>query len=251
MMTRFIRVRLGWLPLVAILGGCPTVPPEEDPVLIKLTELEQRLLRVERVVNNQSLLDLNSQVAQMRTEVNALRGDIETTQFNVDGLAERSREQFLDLDRRVQDVKKGAVAVPQTRINGDPTTVADPRAAYTQAFELLQERRYGEAQISFGRFIEQFPENALVDNAYYWLGETGYVSGDFEAAIASFNEVVTRFPDSQKVSDALLKIGFSQYEKKQFTAARKTLSKVVEAHEGTTAARLAQQRLDLMTQDGR
>ncbi len=247
--TRLTSPRLAWLPLVALLGGCPTVPPEEDPVLIKLTELEQRLVRMERVVNNQSLLDLNAQVSQMRTEVNALRGDIETTQFNLEGLAERGRTQYVDLDRRIEDLNKGAVIRPGG--NAEVVAQTDPRAAYQQAFELLQEQRYDEAQISFGNFIEQFPENALVDNAYYWLGETGYVSGDFDGAIDSFNEVVNRFPDSSKVSDAMLKIGFSQYEMKQFTAARKTLTKVVESYEGTTAARLATQRLEQMTKAGR
>lgn len=241
---------LAWLPLAAVLGGCPTVPPEEDPVLIKLTELESRLLRMERVVNNQSLLDLNAQVAQMRTEVNALRGDIETTQFNLDGLVERNRNQYVDLDTRIQDLQKGAVIAPGGTADAT-VAVTDPRAVYEQAFALLKDRRYDEAQIAFDRFIEQFPENSLVDNAYYWRGETGYVSGDFDSAIASFNEVVTRFPDSQKVSDAMLKIGFSQYEKKQFTAARKTLAKVVDNYADTTAARLAQQRLEQMTQAGR
>jgi tol-pal system protein YbgF len=245
-----IAKHLAWLPLAVMLGGCPTVPPEEDPVLIKLTELESRLLRMERVVNNQSLLDLNAQVAQMRTEVNALRGDIETTQFNMDGLAERNRNQYVDLDSRIQDLQKGAVIAPGGTADAT-TAVTDPRAVYEQAFALLKDRRYDEAQIAFDRFIEQFPENSLVDNAYYWRGETGYVSGDFDSAIASFNEVVTRFPDSQKVSDAMLKIGFSQYEKKQFTAARKTLAKVVDNYTDTTAARLAQQRLEQMTQAGR
>lgn len=248
-MNRFTLTR--WLaPATALaLAGCPTIPPEEDPVLIKLTEIEDRLVRVERVVNNQSLLDLNAQVAQLRTEVNSLRGDVETTQFNVDGLAERNREQYVDLDRRIEDLKKGAVIAPGG--GGDAVAAVDPRTAYQQAFELLQERRYDEAQIAFGRFIEQFPEHALADNAYYWLGETGYVSGDFDGAITSFNEVVTRFPESQKVSDALLKIGFSQFEKKQFTAARKTLDRVVDSYPDTTAARLARQRLDQMTQSGR
>ncbi|MEO1574625.1 MAG: tol-pal system protein YbgF [Pseudomonadota bacterium] len=249
-MTRLSFKAWACLPAALFLGGCPTVPPEEDPVLIKLTELEERLIRVERVVNNQSLLDLNAQVAQMRTEVNALRGDVETTQFNLDGLADRSRDQYVDLDGRIEELKKGAVIAPGGE-GVDVVASVDPRAAYQQAFELLQERRYDEAQIAFGRFIEQFPENTLVDNAYYWLGETGYVSGDFDAAINSFNEVVTRFPESQKVADAKLKIGFSQYEKKQFTAARKTLMDVVDTYADTTAARLAQQRLDQMTQSGR
>ena len=126
-MTR-LRLKLGAVVPVALLSfGCATVPPEEDPVLIKLTELEERLLRVERVVNNQSLLDLNAQVAQMRTEVNALRGDVETTQFNLDGLSERGREQYVDLDRRIEELKKGAVIAPSA--GGEAVAAVDPRAA--------------------------------------------------------------------------------------------------------------------------
>jgi tol-pal system protein YbgF len=249
MMSRSILLRLGWLPALLVLGGCPTVPPEEDPVLIKLTELEDRIVRMERVVNNQSLLELNAQVMGMRTEVNELRGSVETIQFNVDGMAERGREQYVDLDTRIQELQKGGVI--RAGGNADVVAATDPGAAYQQAFDLLQQRRYDEAQIEFGRFIEQFPENALVDNAYYWLGETGYVTGDFDGAIDSFNEVVNRFPDSPKVADAMLKIGFSQYSKKQYTAARKTLTKVVDSYADTTAARLASQRLEQMSKDGR
>lgn len=248
--TRSIAGRWVLLPLAVALGGCPTVPPEEDPVLIKLTELEDRLVRVERVVNNESLMDLNSQVAQMRTEVNALRGDIETTTFNVEGLVERSRDQYVNLDTRLLELEKRGVITPATG-SGGVAVAADPRESYQQAFELLQARRYAEAQLAFKNFLEQFPDNALADNAYYWLGETGYVSGDFDAAIKAFNEVVEKFPESSKVSDALLKVGFSQYEKREFTAARKTLSRVQKQYADTTAARLATQRLEQMTREGR
>lgn len=242
--------RWALLPLVAVLGGCPTVPPEEDPVLIKLTELENRLVRVERVVNNDSLMDLNSELIQIRNEVNALRGQVETAAFNLEGLANRSREQYVDLDTRIQELaKRGVIAAGGS--GGGAVIAADPTEAYQQAFELLQARRYGEAQIAFRNFIQEFPDNSLADNAYYWLGETGYVSGDFDAAITAFNEVVEKYPDSLKVSDALLKIGFSQYEKRQFTAARKTLTRVRDQYPDSTAARLAAQRLEQMASEGR
>ena len=45
----------------------------------------------------------------MRTEVNELRGSVETIQFNVDGMAQRSREQYVDLDSRIQELQKGSV----------------------------------------------------------------------------------------------------------------------------------------------
>ena len=46
-----------------VFGGCALTPPAEDPVLIKLTELERRMQNIERVVQNQSLVNLTQQVS--------------------------------------------------------------------------------------------------------------------------------------------------------------------------------------------
>ncbi|MEA2949298.1 MAG: hypothetical protein QOI40_4628, partial [Alphaproteobacteria bacterium] len=35
------------------MAGCATTPPEEDPVHIKLNDIDTRLARIERVVSNQ------------------------------------------------------------------------------------------------------------------------------------------------------------------------------------------------------
>lgn len=237
------------VPLAMLVAGCPTVPPEEDPVLIKLTELEDRLQRVERVVNNDSLLDLNSQVTQMRAEVNELRGSVETNRFDLDGAMDRNREQYIDLDGRIEALQRSGVIGAGG--SGIAAVGDDPRAVYEQAFDLLKARRYPEAQAGFQDFLTRFPDNALVDNAYYWLGETSYVSGDFEGAVTHFNNVVENFPTSGKVDDALLKIGFSQYEQSEFKDARTTLERVVAEFPDTTSSRLATQRLEQMTGEGR
>jgi peptidoglycan-associated lipoprotein len=44
------------------LAGCASTPPDQDPVQIKLNDLDTRLARIERVVANQSLLDLSNQI---------------------------------------------------------------------------------------------------------------------------------------------------------------------------------------------
>ena len=35
------------------LAACTTTPPAQDPVLLRLTDMEARLIRIERVVDNQ------------------------------------------------------------------------------------------------------------------------------------------------------------------------------------------------------
>ena len=47
------------------LAGCAT-SPEEDPVQIKLNDLETRLARIERVVSNNSLLEISNQMGNLR-----------------------------------------------------------------------------------------------------------------------------------------------------------------------------------------
>src|SRR4051812_37172984 len=48
--------------VAAVLAGCASTPPEEDPVQIKLNDLEARTGRIERVVSNQSLVQLAQNV---------------------------------------------------------------------------------------------------------------------------------------------------------------------------------------------
>jgi len=91
-----------------------------------------------------------------------------------------------------------------------------------------------------------YPDSSLADNAQYWLGEAYYVNKSFPEAQASFQRVVDRYPQSRKRPDALLKIGFCQYEAKQWDLAKKHAEPGRYAVSDTPAGHLAQQRLDKM-----
>ena len=72
--------RLGALALgVLTLGGC-AVSPEEDPVYIRLNDLDARVQRIERVLTNQSLLQLAQRIDALQGEVRNLRGEVELLQ---------------------------------------------------------------------------------------------------------------------------------------------------------------------------
>ena len=117
------------------------------------------------------------------------------------------------------------------------------RNAYDAAFNLLKNGRYKEAAEAFRKFVEKYPDGPYADNAQYWLGESRYVTRDFEAALAAFRGVTEQFPDSAKVPDARLKIGYTLYELQQLDEARSALQKVIEQHPGSAVARLAEERL--------
>ena len=58
------------------------------------------------------------------------------------------------------------------------------------------------------------------------------------------------YPDSPKASDSLLKMGYIYYEQKDWAASRQALETVVSDYPGTTATRLAHDRLLRMTKEG-
>ncbi len=70
-------------------------------------------------------------------------------------------------------------------------------------------------------------------------------------ALKAFQVVLDRYPDSRKLPDALLKIGFCNYELQRWDGARAALGTVADQYPETTAARLANQRLERMQGEGR
>ena len=60
---------------------------------------------------------------------------------------------------------------------------AEVQAAYDEAFQALKELRYADAAESFQSFMDQYPNSDLADNAQYWLGESYYVTRNYEIAL--------------------------------------------------------------------
>ena len=137
-------------------------------------------------------------------------------------------------------------AQPVAKAAAPVAAPADPAAegsTYNDAFAALKDGRYAESAKRFQTFIDQYPSSELTGNAYYWLGESYYVTQNYKVALDAFDTLLQRYPNSQKAPDALLKVGYSQYELKQWEQAEATLNDVVQKYPDTTVARLAQGRL--------
>ena len=260
-----VRGRYFLAPVMAVaLAGCSTTPTAEDPIYLKLTDLEARLIRIERVIDNQSLIELSTEVDQLRTESQMLRGEIETLRFESDNGANRQRQLYLDVDGRLQSLEVAqaqaadpppvaiadlATEDPVPFVSRPPVLAGSDQDNYQLAFDLLKNGRYVESAEAFDQFLAVFPSSPLADNAQYWLAETYYVQRQFTTALPTFQLVVDQYPDSTKLPDALLKIGFCNYELQQWNAARDALSRVAREFPDTTAARLATQRLERLVQE--
>jgi tol-pal system protein YbgF len=248
-----------WLPLpLAIatlaLAACESTPSQPDPTLVKLNDVDERLGRVERVVNNQSLLQLSQRIDGLEAQLRQMRGELEELQNSNDMLRKQQRDLYADLDRRLSAVQAGAKsAAPDGAAGGTAggagaDSGAD-QAAYTRAFDALKSTDYAGAITRFRDFLHSYPQSQLAGNAQYWLGEAYYVTHDYDNAAAAFRAVGEQYPQSAKVPDALLKLGLTQIDQKRLVDARTTLKQVVQRFPGTDAAKLAASRLQSIPPD--
>jgi tol-pal system protein YbgF len=246
------------------LSGCASTPPEEDPVQIKLKDLDTRLARIERVMANQSLLELSNQLEALRTDVRAVHNDVDQMSNALEASRKQQRDLYADLEQRLRTLESrgggsgagggsaataasaGATAAASASSVQDANPTGEDKASYQSAFNLLKDGQYDRAIGAFQKFMATYPDSSLADNAQYWLGEAFYVNKAYPEALSAFQRVVDKYPQSRKLPDALLKIGYCRYEMKQLDSAREVLTQVATRYADTPAGRLAQQRLEKM-----
>jgi tol-pal system protein YbgF len=260
---------LALIALAAALGsGCATTP-EEDPVQIKLNELDARVAKLEHIIANKSLVELAQNQEAAQAEVRELRGQIDQMEHDNAALRKQQHDLYADLDSRVKALSTaqggagtaasgvaaggggapGAVgnAAPGAGAAAGAAGGAEPssteQAVYNQSFDALKAGSYSIAITGFKDFLGNYPQSPLAENAQYWLGEAYYVNHDYDSAAEAFRAALKKWPDGRKAADALLKLGFTQFEQKQFAAARSTLTAVSQKYPGTDNARLATEKL--------
>jgi len=240
-------------------GACVSGPPEPDPVLLKLDELDSRLGRVESVLNNQSLLDLQSDNDNLSGQLRDLRNQLDNLSFKQETALNSQKNQYLDLDKRLQTMESRPVRQVVVSNSASSSTQAgsvvltgatgSERDVYQAAFDLLKGGKYSDAALGFESYIQQYPNGQLADNAHYWLGESNYITRKFDKALQSFAIVTQSYPQSRKIADAWLKLGYTYYEMKDTAKAKDALQKTLNAFPDSSAALLAKQRLDRIVKE--
>jgi tol-pal system protein YbgF len=222
--------------------------------MIKLNDIDRRLAAVERVLANGSLVELTVQSDELQRQSADLQGRVETLEHDNESTSSRQRDLYVDLDERLQaleeSVTMAGAASTNTGAGELPVPGGSDRDNYQAALEMIKEQHYDDAEVAFKQFLVSFPESQMADNAQYWLAESYYVTNRFDQALTAFTVVVNNHPRSRKVPDALLKMGFCSYELKRWDDARTSLARVQADFADTTAARLAEQRLQRMTEEG-
>ena len=214
-----------------------------------------RLSKVEEDARNQPVLALVSEIEKLREEIRNLRGQVEVLGNNIDGVAKRQRDMYVDLDLRLRRFEQpGAAAGTAPTAGATPggelakavagaPVAADEGEAYEQAQSQRRVGNYQGAITAFQSFIAKYPKSTLAPRAQYWIGDSYFNLRDFRNAIASQQKLLAGYPDSSSVPDALLNLASSQLESGDSAAARKTMDGLIAKYPSSEAAEKARRRV--------
>lgn len=214
----------------------------------------------------QQNVDLLNRISQLEADVKDLRSLVEQLQHDNQQAADRAKAQYMDIDSRLSHLEgSGQASTPAATpasapaaTSARPPPVAAPpppsanggdEAAYKAAFDAMRGEHYADSASQFNAFVQQYPDSPLVPNAWYWMGESYYVTQNYQFALKAFQTLVDRYPGSAKAVGALLKIGYCQDGLRQREAARATLRQVIAKYPGSDEANQAQGRLRAMAME--
>jgi tol-pal system protein YbgF len=227
-------------------------------------------------VSGGSTANMQVQIDELREQMRAMNGKIEEAQHRAAKAESELQALSKDLDFRLQALEHaqpatggvaggpvvnmgGAVAAPAattaTPTPANTASAATPSEApasapaavgpefasakehYNYAFALMNKARYAEAGDAFASFVKKYPDDALVGNVYYWLGETWYVRGDFVKSADSFRQGFEAMPQGNKAPDNLLKLAMSLGQMKQQKQACVVLTQLLKKFPGPEIVR--------------
>ena len=256
------------LVLAAAFAAATPASAQRQSLGDRVTALELKAAQQAQAGSQASVEQLN-RINQLQSEVTSLRGLVEQLTNEIEQLKQRGRDQYVDIDTRLQRLEGGGAPPPAASATRPPPDTAtdqatepaavtgpdvlpsatrtgnpaDEAAAYGAAFDSLKAGDYVASARGFHAFLENYPNATLAPNAWYWLGESYYVTQNYTLAQQQFQTLLDRYPTHDKAAGALLKVGLSQYGLKQMDDAEWTLSQVSQRYTGSDAALNADDRM--------
>ena len=211
----------------------------------KVQATEQKLAEETRRASEESaqlqrnLIDLQSQLDVIRTELAKMRGQEEQMARDVAELQRQQKDAVANVDERLRKFEPSRTTIDGLEFVADPSEKRD----YDAAMATFRKGDFSAAQVVFVDFLNRYPKTGFRPSALFWLGNAQYATKDYKNALASFRALVAMGADHMRVPEALLAIANCQLELKDNKGARKTLDDLIANHPSSEAAQAAKDRL--------
>ncbi len=212
--------RLALISLVLfVTAGFQAIAEEATP------DIERRVADLERLLQNQGLLDLWEQLHALQSELAKLRGQLEVNNHEIKQLKEKQRKLYNDLDSRLQTLSKQANEIKSQggpslgeNSSNQASSIAGREGESLTIESVKQPAETGEA-------IESLPESGAAETGRQDTVEiqSAYQSAfrllkqaEYDQAITAFSLFLQEYPNSQYADNARYWMGEAYFVTRRF-----------------------------------
>ncbi|MEQ9569987.1 MAG: tetratricopeptide repeat protein, partial [Longimicrobiales bacterium] len=242
MTIRFPAGRAAVLLAALVSTGCATKGDLRDLQMeLRAMAAQNDSLMTELRRQNRSTQDTIRRTSNQLFEI---RGDVATRLGGIEDSLDRLAELVGQNQRTMASIRDQLEAGGRRGAGGggfdDPmgggTSPSDAVDLYNAAVGSYQQGSYSAARFGFEEFIDTFPADSLVPNAWFYLAEALVQLQEPDEAIDAYQQVIQNWPNSDSVPQARVGLGLTYLEQGDTTEARIQFETVVNTWPGTDAA---------------
>lgn len=204
-------------------------------VFDRIVALEKKndALQKELRATTTRLSNMWNRLEELEQNTRGIAGDIDSVSARYDETYPMLQERVAKLEGELSIIKTNLQMGDKGRTSSSPQVSQDLEKGtadelYKGGLKAFQERNYSGAISKFESLIRQYPKASLVDNAYFWLGESYYQSQDYKKSILQYEKVIKDYPKSNKASASYLKQGMAFARLNNYQVARIRLNDVID-----------------------
>ena len=189
--------------MTASLTGCSSARKKEEADAAEKTSLQSQLAELRLNLNS-----VQGRMEGLETKVSSLNDKEDATRASVDGVMSQQRPKATPV------IAHPSSAMGTDVDNSESITPAssDPEAgfvndaavsAFRQGKVLFQSGKYPEAVLLFSSFLEKYADHTLAGSAQFYIGESYFREKEYQLAVQEFQRVLTSYDRSSNVPDTL------------------------------------------------
>lgn len=240
--------------IFSLLSGTFVVTEAQAQSRPKLADVNNRLLRVEKVLD-QSLLNMLQQIESLKQEIRGLNGEIESQAFQIENLKKRNRDLYADTDGRISELEEKILILMELQPAEDELLEDDSSSGAgveddidttasgggSSVYVPSDESRNTRLDVTQGNAVSlraSADEKAAYATAYDLV-----VAKKFDLAVRAFEQFLDKYPSGALADNAWYWQGEALYAKRQFPEAISNFKVVTDSF--PTSRKVADARLKI------
>ena len=246
--VRFKSQSVAVLTLLCLMGSANAALFGDDEARKAILDLRQRFeqsntamkgLGDENAQLRRALLDLQTQIEGLKSELSQSRGAQENLARELSELQMRQKDVLATVGERLRRFEPVKVSLDGAEFMVDPAEKRD----YEAAMDIFRKGDFAAAQAVLSQFVLRYAQSGYKPTALFWLGNAHYANKNYPESMDKFRQMLQLAPGHPRAPEALLAVSNVQIELKDLNEAAKTMERLIQTYPASDTAATARERL--------